>query len=87
MSLVLTFGDGERRYLSQNCCIWLPLNLMTSQNIKHVTRSIQSPADPSRLLCMARLYSRTTVKKIVKAHNPRSSLSKNVDVMVDTIEL
>ncbi|KAG2175369.1 hypothetical protein INT43_001016 [Umbelopsis isabellina] len=31
---------------------------------------------------MARLYSRTTVKKIVKAHNPRSSLSKNVDVMI-----
>ncbi|KAI9285203.1 hypothetical protein BC943DRAFT_323795 [Umbelopsis sp. AD052] len=31
---------------------------------------------------MARLYSRSTVKKIIKAHNPRSSLSKSVDVMI-----
>ncbi|RUS27719.1 hypothetical protein BC938DRAFT_482835 [Jimgerdemannia flammicorona] len=31
---------------------------------------------------MTRLYTRSTIKKIVKAHQPKSQLAKNVDVML-----
>lgn len=31
---------------------------------------------------MARLYPRSTLKRIIKSHQPKASLSKNVDVLV-----
>jgi hypothetical protein len=85
VSLVLTFGDGELRYLFQNCCIWPSVERWHHEIVCTWCFIFQAPVSPSRWQRMARLYSRTTVKKIIKAHNPRSSLSKNVDVMVDTL--
>ncbi|KAL1917991.1 uncharacterized protein VTP21DRAFT_3257 [Calcarisporiella thermophila] len=31
---------------------------------------------------MTRLYPRSTLRKIIKAHQPKSQLSKNADVMI-----